>query len=115
VTEQTLTRACAGDEDAFRELTHPYERDLQLHIYRIVGSTQDAEDLLAETLLTAWRGLEQFEGRASVRAWLYRIATNRSLDARATTSLRSRGSPTAACFRSSARRYDRDGRRSDER
>jgi RNA polymerase sigma-70 factor (ECF subfamily) len=51
-----------------------------LHIYRIVGSAQDAEDLLQETLLAAWRGLERFEGRASVRAWLYRIATNRSLD-----------------------------------
>src|SRR5690348_18354839 len=71
-----------GDEDAaFRELTDPYRRELQLHIYRIVGSPQDAEDLLQETLLAAWRGLEQFEGRASMRAWLYRIATNRSLDA----------------------------------
>ena len=81
MTEQTLTRARAGDEDAFRELTDAYQRELQLHIYRIVGSAQDAEDLLQETLLAAWRGLEQFEGRASVRAWLYRIATNRSLDA----------------------------------
>jgi RNA polymerase sigma-70 factor (ECF subfamily) len=81
VTEQTLARARAGDEDAFRELTDPYRRELQLHAYRIVGSAQDAEDLLQETLLAAWRGLEQFEGRASVRAWLYRIATNRSLDA----------------------------------
>jgi RNA polymerase sigma-70 factor (TIGR02960 family) len=81
VTEQTLARARAGDEDAFRELTRPYQRELQLHIYRIVGSTQDAEDLLQETLLATWRGLEQFEERASVRAWMYRIATNRSLDA----------------------------------
>jgi RNA polymerase sigma-70 factor (TIGR02960 family) len=81
VTEQTLSRARAGDEDAFRKLTDPYQRELHLHIYRIVGSTQDAEDLLQETLLAAWRGLEQFEGRASLRAWLYRIATNRSLDA----------------------------------
>jgi len=80
VTEQTLTDARAGDEAAFRELTDPYRRELQLHIYRIVGSTQDAEDLLQETLLAAWRGLQQFEERASVRAWLYRIATNRSLD-----------------------------------
>jgi RNA polymerase sigma-70 factor, ECF subfamily len=69
------------DEDAFRELTDPYRRELQLHIYRIVGSAQDAEDLVQETLLAAWRGLEQFEGRASLRSWLYRIATNRSLDA----------------------------------
>ena len=80
MTEQTLARARAGDEDAFRELTEPYRRELQLHAYRIVGSAQDAEDLVQETLLAAWRGLEQFEGRASVRAWLYRIATNRSLD-----------------------------------
>ena len=79
--EQTLARARAGDEDAFRELVDPYRRELQLHVYRIVGSVQDAEDLLQETLLSAWRSLEQFQGRASVRAWLYRIATNRSLDA----------------------------------
>ncbi len=81
MTEQTLARARAGDEAAFRELTDPYRRELQLHIYRIVGSAQDAEDLLQETLLAAWRGLERFEERASVRTWLYRIATNRSLDA----------------------------------
>jgi RNA polymerase sigma-70 factor (TIGR02960 family) len=81
VTGQTLARARAGDEDAFRELTDPYRRELQLHVYRIVGSAQDAEDLIQETLLAAWRGLERFEARASVRAWLYRIATNRSLDA----------------------------------
>jgi RNA polymerase sigma-70 factor (TIGR02960 family) len=80
VTEQTLAHARAGDGAAFRELTDPYRRELQLHIYRIVGSAQDAEDLLQETLLAAWRGLEQFEERASVRAWLYRIATNRALD-----------------------------------
>jgi RNA polymerase sigma-70 factor (TIGR02960 family) len=88
VTEQTLDRARAGDEDAFRELTDPYRRELQVHIYRIVGSPQDAEDLLQETLLSAWRGLDQFEGRASVRAWLYRIATNRSLDALRASSRR---------------------------
>src|SRR6202034_1781193 len=76
-----LARARAGDEHAFRELTDPYRRELDLHIYRIVGSRQDAEDLLQETLLAAWRGLERFEGRASLRAWLYQIATNRSLDA----------------------------------
>jgi RNA polymerase sigma-70 factor (TIGR02960 family) len=81
VTEETLARARAGDEDAFRALTDPYRRELQLHVYRIVGSAHDAEDLLQETLLAAWRGLGRFEGRASVRAWLYRIATNRSLDA----------------------------------
>jgi RNA polymerase sigma-70 factor (TIGR02960 family) len=81
VTEQMLARARTGDEDAFRALTDRYRRELQVHIYRIVGSTQDAEDLLQETLLAAWRGLGHFEERASLRAWLYRIATNRSLDA----------------------------------
>jgi RNA polymerase sigma-70 factor (TIGR02960 family) len=81
VSEQTLDRARAGDEAAFRELTDPYRRELQVHIYRMVGSAHDAEDLLQETLLAAWRGLDRFEGRASVRSWLYRIATNRSLDA----------------------------------
>ena len=81
MTAQTLARARAGDEDAFRELTDPYRRELQLHVYRIVGSAQDAEDLLQETLLAAWRGLERFQEPASVRAWLYQIATNRSLDA----------------------------------
>jgi RNA polymerase sigma-70 factor (TIGR02960 family) len=81
VTEQTLALARAGDEDAFRELTDPYQHELQVHIYRIVGSAQDAEDLLQETLLAAWRGLDHFQGRASIRTWLHRIATNRSLDA----------------------------------
>ena len=81
MTQQILARARAGNQDAFRELTAPYQRELQLHIYRIVGSVQDAEDVLQDTLLAAWRGLEEFEGRASVRGWLYRIATNRSLDA----------------------------------
>src|SRR5438034_1750590 len=81
VSDQMLARARAGDEEAFRELTDPYRRELQLHVYRIVGSAHDAEDLLQETLLAAWRGLEQFQERASVRSWLYRIATNRSLDA----------------------------------
>ena len=81
VTETTLARARAGDGEAFRELTDPYRRELQLHCYRILGSVQDAEDMLQETLLAAWRGLEQFEERASMRAWLYRIATNRCLNA----------------------------------
>ena len=76
-----LARAQRGDEDAFAQLTDPYRRELQLHCYRILGSLQDAEDLLQETLLAAWRGLEQFEGRSSLRAWLYTIATNRCLNA----------------------------------
>ncbi|MFC4945584.1 sigma-70 family RNA polymerase sigma factor [Pseudonocardia sp. GCM10023141] len=79
--QELLARAQAGDERAFRELTEPYRHELQVHCYRIVGSVQDAEDILQETLLAAWRGLDRFEGRASVRAWLYRIATNRSLNA----------------------------------
>jgi RNA polymerase sigma-70 factor (TIGR02960 family) len=81
VTVSALIRARAGDEDAFSELTDPYRHELQLHCYRIVGSTQDAEDLVQETLLAAWRGLEDFSERASIRTWLYRIATNRCVDA----------------------------------
>jgi RNA polymerase sigma-70 factor (ECF subfamily) len=77
----TLSRARAGNEEAFRALVEPYGRELQLHCYRILGSLQDAEDLLQETLLAAWRGLDKFEGRASMRSWLYRIATNRCLNA----------------------------------
>jgi RNA polymerase sigma-70 factor (ECF subfamily) len=76
-----LGRARAGDEDAFGELVAPYRHELHVHCYRILGSFQDAEDVLQETLLSAWRGLGGFAERASVRTWLYRIATNRSLDA----------------------------------
>jgi RNA polymerase sigma-70 factor (TIGR02960 family) len=79
-TRQTLARARAGDEEAFRELTEPHRRELQVHCYRILGSVHDAEDMVQETLLAAWRGLRSFEGRASVRSWLYRIATNRCLN-----------------------------------
>src|SRR5918995_4528475 len=79
--ESLLRRARAGNEAAFGELVEPFRRELQVHCYRIVGSVQDAEDLVQETLLAAWRGLESFEGRASMRTWLYRIATNRCLNA----------------------------------
>ncbi len=75
-----ITRARTGDEAAFGELVDPYRRELQFHCYRILGSLQDAEDMLQETLLAAWRGLEDFKGQASLRAWLYRIATNRCLN-----------------------------------
>jgi RNA polymerase sigma-70 factor (TIGR02960 family) len=76
-----LALARAGDQDAFTELVSPYRHELQVHCYRILGSLQDAEDVLQETLLSAWRGLGDFAERSSVRTWLYRIATNRSLDA----------------------------------
>jgi RNA polymerase sigma-70 factor (TIGR02960 family) len=91
--EATLARARAGDEDAFRALTEPHRRELQLHCYRILGSLQDAEDMVQETLLAAWRSLEAFEGRASVRSWLYRIATNRCLNALRARSRRPREVP----------------------
>ena len=77
----TLSRARLGDEDAFRALTDPYRRELHVHCYRIMGSVQDAEDMVQETLLAAWRGLEGYEDRDSLRAWVYRIATNRCLNA----------------------------------
>lgn len=79
--DDLVHRARAGDSDAFAALAERFRSELQLHCYRIVGSVQDAEDLVQETLLAAWRGLDGFEGRTSVRAWLYRIATNRSLNA----------------------------------
>jgi RNA polymerase sigma-70 factor (TIGR02960 family) len=88
-----LARAQRGDEDAFEQLTAPYRRELQVHCYRILGSLQDAEDLLQETLLAAWRGLEQFEGRSSLRAWLYTIATNRCLNVLRGRSRRPQAAP----------------------
>ncbi|MGI9009439.1 MAG: RNA polymerase subunit sigma-70 [Streptosporangiaceae bacterium] len=77
-----LERARTGDESAFGELVGPHRRELQVHCYRMLGSLTDAEDMLQETLLSAWRGLPGFEGRSSVRSWLYRIATNQCLNAR---------------------------------
>jgi RNA polymerase sigma-70 factor (TIGR02960 family) len=89
VEAELIARARAGGGDAFRELTQPYLRELQVHCYRMLGSFQDAEDALQNTLLTAWQGLRKFEGRASLRTWLYRIATHRCLDARRAASRRS--------------------------
>ena len=90
-----LARAQRGDEAAFAQLTAPYRRELQVHCYRILGSLQDTEDLLQETLLAAWRGLEQFEGRSSLRAWLYTIATNRCLNALRARTRRPQAAPAA--------------------
>src|SRR5882672_7119130 len=83
-----MSKARSGDGDAFRELTEPYRRELQVHRYRMLGSFQDAEDALQDTLLAAWQGLRGFEGRASIRTWLYRIATNRCLNALRSTRRR---------------------------
>ncbi len=88
VTAGLISRARAGDGSAFRELTEPYRRELQVHCYRMLGSLQDAEDALQDTLLAAWQSLGGFEGRASLRTWLYRIATNRCLNARRSASRR---------------------------
>jgi RNA polymerase sigma-70 factor (TIGR02960 family) len=74
--------ARAGDGEAFRQLVGPYERELQVHCYRMLGSVQDAEDALQDALLAAWQGLGGFEGRASVRTWLYRVTTSRCLNVR---------------------------------
>ena len=88
MTNDLIARARAGDGEAFRRLTEPYRRELQVFCYRMLGSLQDAEDVLQDTLLAAWQGLEGFEGRASIRTWLYRIATNRCLNARRSASRR---------------------------
>jgi RNA polymerase sigma-70 factor (ECF subfamily) len=82
VTSDLVERARAGDGEAFQELIEPYRRELQVHCYRILGSLQDADDILQETLTAAWQGLGGFEERSSIRTWLYRIATNRCLNAR---------------------------------
>src|SRR5262249_59675018 len=88
MTMELLTRAQAGDSDAFAQLVAPHRRELHVHCYRILGSAYDAEDALQETLLAAWQGLRGFEERASLRTWLYRIATNRCLNARRSASRR---------------------------
>ena len=88
MTDDLIARARAGNGEAFRELTEPYRRELQVYCYRMLGSLQDAEDALQDTFLSAWQGLAAFEGRAWIRTWLYRIATNRCLNARRSASRR---------------------------
>jgi DNA-directed RNA polymerase specialized sigma24 family protein len=82
VTADLVDLARAGDEEAFRQLLEPYRRELQVHCYRMLGSLTDAEDAMQEVLLAAWLGMDGFEGRSSIRTWLYRIATTRCLNAR---------------------------------
>jgi len=82
IAADLISRAQAGDGAAFRELVEPHHRELQVHCYRMLGSLHDAEDALQDTLLAAWQGIASFEGRSSLRTWLYRIATNRCLNAR---------------------------------
>jgi len=79
-TPQLLTRARSADGEAFAQLTEPFRRELQVHCYRILGSAADAEDMLQETMMAAWRGLGRFEERSSLRTWLHAIATNKCLN-----------------------------------
>lgn len=90
-----MDRARAGDEQAFRELAEPYRGELRLHCYRMLGSFDDAEDTVQETMVAAWKGIAEFEGRASLRTWLYRIATNRCLNAKRDAARRGPTVPAA--------------------
>src|SRR5207302_8259882 len=92
---QRVSRARSGEDVAFEELVRPYPRELQAHCYRILGSAADAEDAYQESLTAAWKGLAGFEGRATFRTWLYRIATGRCLNMlRATRRSPGRATPT---------------------
>jgi len=92
-TSDLIARASAGDQDAFRHLVEVHSRELQVHCYRILGSLQDAEDALQETLVSAWRSLGDFGQRSSLRTWLYQIATNRCLSMLRADSRRPRTAP----------------------
>jgi len=94
MSDELLSRARAGDSAAFAALVEPHRTELQVHCYRMLGSVQDAEDALQETLLAAWVGFAGFEGRSSLRTWLYRIATHRCLNALRSASRR----PVPAAF-----------------
>jgi RNA polymerase sigma-70 factor (TIGR02960 family) len=88
MSDELLDRARTGDRAAFAALVDPHRSELQVHCYRMLGSLQDAEDALQETLLAAWVGIAGFEGRSSVRTWLYRIATHRCLNSLRSASRR---------------------------
>src|SRR5438876_8470046 len=77
---ELLKAARGGDEGAYSRLVEPHRTELHAHCYRMLGSVHDAEDALQDALLRAWRGLSKFEGRSSLRSWLYTIATNTSLN-----------------------------------
>ncbi|MFY9867245.1 MAG: RNA polymerase subunit sigma-70, partial [Trebonia sp.] len=92
-TTDLIARARAGDHNAFRDLVQGHSHELQVHCYRILGSLQDAEDALQETLVSAWRNLGEFDQRSSLRTWLYKIATNRCLSMLRADSRRPRVAP----------------------